>query len=101
MNKIDDGGPAFPQIIGPDPILIMRAGEVTVAGSGMSLRDYFAVHAPEPTQDQIKFLVESDRARNPHGDDYKPKRRSISEIIWDIRYAYADAGIARRNVSNQ
>ena len=32
MSKINDGGPAFPAVLGP----------VTEPGSGMSLRDWFA-----------------------------------------------------------
>jgi hypothetical protein len=81
---MDNGGPAFPQ-----------SGD-QYADGGMLIRDYFAIHAPEPTVDQIETEAGRDRGVNPHGDLYKPRRRSRLEIIADLRYAYADALIAAR-----
>ena len=47
MSKINDGGPAFPlQSIGP---------EFSPGYAGMSLRDYFAAHAPLPECDMPFF----------------------------------------------
>ena len=71
---------AFPRAVGAD--------------NGMELRDWFATFAPEPTEDQVKYQLQSDHTRNPHGDSYKPKRRSTLEIIADLKYAYADAMVA-------
>ena len=86
MKKIiDDGGPAFP--------------EDGVSTPGMSLRDYFAIHAPPPKDSDIEFQGKLDHQANPHGDSYKPKRRNLQEIIADLRYAFADAMIARRSVT--
>ena len=38
-----DGGPAFPMTAGPEP----RVDNYHEYQTGMSLRDYFAAHAPE------------------------------------------------------
>jgi len=72
-------------------------GDIEVS-DGISRREWFATWAPEPNEDQIKAEVERDRVANPHGDSYKPPRRSILEIKADLRYAYADAMIARGRV---
>lgn len=37
-----DGGPAFPQTIDGNSLLSIEEGKVSVIGSGMSLRDWFA-----------------------------------------------------------
>lgn len=60
------------------------------------LRDEMAMRAPMPTEGAIKFEADADRMANPHGDTYKPARRSVLEIEWDLRYAWADAGVAAR-----
>ena len=63
---------------------------------GMTLRDWFATFAPEPTSEQITQAHERDCIVNPHNDTYKPQRRTVEEIIADIKFAYADAMLARR-----
>lgn len=66
---------------------------------GMTLRDWFATHAPAPTENQIKNQMEYDVARNPH-NEYRnclPARRSRSEIIADFAYEYADSMMKARN----
>lgn len=85
MSAKPDGGPAFAGY---------RAGETFQ--TGMSLRDYFAIHAPEPSPEYINSEGERDRLANPHGDTYKPPRRSRGEIIAGYKYAYADAMLAER-----
>lgn len=60
---------------------------------GMLLRDYFAVHAPAPTLTKIQEQQTLDRTANPHNDSYKKPWRSTLEIEWELRYAWADAGI--------
>lgn len=77
-----DGGPAFP--------CIDRSG---YGYTGVSLRVYLAAQAPKPTPEAIKAQAERDAQLNPHGDNYKPYRRSTLEIEWDLRMAWADAGI--------
>lgn len=64
-------------------------------GGGMHLREWFATFAPQPTPEEITNEMERDKMKNPHGDTYKPQRRSRLEIIADLRYGYADAMIAR------
>ena len=85
-SNLDDGGPAFPQ----------DGGGLVQHQKGMLLRDWFATHAPPTSQESIKAQIERDRAANPHGDSYKPQRRSMLEIECDLRYAYADGMIAAR-----
>jgi hypothetical protein len=63
----------------------------------VSLRDWFAGQAPEPTKDDIHTQLELDRFRNPHNDSYKPARRSVLEIECALRYKWADAMLAARN----
>lgn len=67
----------------------------------MQARHRFAALAPEPTKDQIEFEGERDRLANPHGDTYKPRRRSRMEIIADLRFQYADAMMARSRQSQK
>jgi hypothetical protein len=85
MSKIKDGGPAFP----------MYTGNPENWVSGLSLRDYFAASAPEPSEQEINILEWEDS-----GQGYSPKRkpveRSRNERIAALRYAYADAMIAER-----
>ncbi len=45
MSKIEDGGPAFPGPLQENP----RDGHL-YGDAGMSLRDYYMAHAPEPPQ---------------------------------------------------
>lgn len=80
--KPKDGGTAFPY-----PAALER---------GMSLRDYFAVHAPEPKNGEVQALADMDRAANPHGDSYKPKVRTWEEIGCYLRYRYADSMLKAR-----
>lgn len=65
---------------------------------GMDLRDYFAIRAPEPSKEYIEHQGEIDRLRNPHGDNYKPPRRSTLEIITQYKYQYADVMMEARKV---
>lgn len=85
MSKPRDGGPAFPQPLGAFD-----------RPAGMSLRDWFATFASEPSDEAVKFEAERDRLANPHGDTYKPRRREVSEIRASLRYRHADAMLAAR-----
>lgn len=58
---------------------------------GMSLRDYFAVHAPMPDDSDIKREFDRDKFKNPYNEPQKPELRSRKEIECDLRYEHADA----------
>jgi hypothetical protein len=47
----DDGGPAFPR-----PLSKLTSEEVSPDQEGMKLRDYFAAHAPEMSDEAFKLL---------------------------------------------
>lgn len=82
MNKINDGGPAFPNV--PDGAGSRWADWDT----GMTLRDYFAA----------KAMLGAITGESPwRGADYKPNN-SLSNIENDARlaYMYADAMLAAR-----
>lgn len=49
MDKRDDGGPAFPQL------LQHTDGHINVKSEGMTLRDYFAAHAPAPPGEWLRY----------------------------------------------
>lgn len=71
MSNIDTGGPAFPTN------RVNMIGEVVPDEEGMTLRDYFAAHAPEPPKIW-------------HGGE-----RNISDVI-EWRWYYADAMLKAR-----
>lgn len=73
-DPIKDGGPIFPTLY--------KVGDVAKTEGGLTIRDWFAVHAPHPTEKQIK----------EHGTGTR------ADIIADLSYQYADAMIARREI---
>ena len=56
----------------------------------IELRDYFAIHAPQPSRETISLYLSLDKGRNPHKDHFKPKIRTEVEIECDLRYEFAD-----------
>lgn len=84
---IDHGGYVFPTFT--------KVGSVGASEGGLTRRDWFATFAPEPDPANIQIESRADALANPHGDSHKPKRRSTLEIITDLKFAYADAMIAR------
>jgi hypothetical protein len=74
MSKENDGGPAYP----------------------MSLRDYFAIHAPDPSTEAVINEQRSDRLKNQYNEQHKPKIRTNLEINAALRYSFADAMLAER-----
>lgn len=89
----DNGGPAFPA----QPKYTTPQGHfIEHAQSGMTLRDWFAGQAPEPTKEWLETMYRFDSALNPHNDSYKPKRRTTAELIAAWRYEVADAMIETR-----
>ena len=78
-----DGGSAFP------------ANRFTKKGGdwgGMTLRQYYAIHAPQPKQESIEDELSIDRNKDPHNE--KGIRSSLLEIECYLRCKYADALIA-------
>lgn len=55
----------------------------------MSLFDWFATFAPEPTEEEVRRELLMDKSKNPHNEYNKPRRRSELEIKCDLRYEYA------------
>jgi hypothetical protein len=92
MSEIKDGGPAFPV----QEQVNVHGEHVMWAESGMTLRDYFAIRAPEPTKDRMDLERMKDRNRNPHNDSYKPPIRSDMEIRCALAYEYASAMLKAR-----
>ena len=87
------GGSAFPA----QPILKMPHDvQMVTEQGGMTLRDYFAIRAPEPTESMMQIESTRDRYRNPYNEPHKPKLRSNYEIRADLAYEYADAMLAAR-----
>ena len=84
MTDYNDGGHAFPW--GSDGF---------IAG-GLSIRDWFAGQAPEPSPEYMDQQYRLDRARNPHNDSHKPQQRDTLTIKAQYRYAYADAMLSAR-----
>lgn len=56
----------------------------------ISLRDYFAIHAPEPSDEKVRFEMTKDKNANPHNDSYRPRIRQRLEILVQLRYEFAD-----------
>lgn len=85
-----DGGPAFPH---------GDVRGVPAEGFGMSLRDYFAIHAPEPSKEAVSLVMRMEQMQNPHNEPYhnKVQRRSEREIVCALRYEFADAMLAERS----
>lgn len=89
--RIEDGGPAFPQQIakGEDGVWFVPELEFHFHAAGMSLLDYFAIHGPEPTAQQV--------------DDYMTgwTKLDVRLARAQIRYLEAEAMLrARKNHTN-
>ena len=84
--KDNTGGPAF-------PVQDLSKWQCP----GMTLRDWFAGQAPEPSVDYIAMQKAHDKNLNPHNDSYKPPLRTELEIRAAYRYDYADSMLAERS----
>lgn len=102
MTK-NDGGPAFPTVNYEKPGNNLGTSIMTIVG-GMTLRDYFAAHAPEKILWCFKIdtsdLGESPDIKALH--DWQNKQRIYDKevnkrrwIVWP--YIWADAMLAERN----
>ena len=93
MKPTNDGGPAF-------PFPTMEQGSTCTAGAwaaspGMTLRDYFAAHAPAMPSDLGRLALEDADVDNPdktHGE----KCDVLLSIVSEWRYRYADAMLKAR-----
>lgn len=85
----DTSGPAF-------PVAVWNEHQMRYVDAGMSLRDYFAAHAPEPSDALVSVQHSFDRGRNPHNEPHKPPVRNDVEIRAYLRYQWADAMLAER-----
>lgn len=105
MSKIDNGGPAFPQL---DVVAGERDGHgdaieaYTVATGGMTLRDFFAAHAlPQAVEDYGQpELGRVAGQRRDRGNPVLPYASSGTmtreQIIARQAYRYADAMLEAR-----
>ncbi|MBA1364069.1 hypothetical protein, partial [Burkholderia gladioli] len=88
-SKPFDGGPAFSA-----PTGARQTGRYEFEidhFNGMTLRDYFAIRAPEPTAERMQIERLHDKNRNPYNEGHKPRLRTDIEIRCDLAYEYADA----------
>ena len=60
----------------------------------------FAMNAPSPTDNEISLQMKFDINKNPHNDDYKPKRRTADEIIAEYKFKYARAMLTESQKKN-
>ena len=82
MKTKDGGESAFPTLT--------QAGDLAVTQGGLTVRDYFAAHAPITLQDAIKTCGYPDG--HYIGDD--DERRTVFVMMAMLRTEYADAMIA-------
>lgn len=93
MGERKEDGPAFPTA----SIQTLKDGHEFTFSGGVTLRDYFAIHAPQPTDQQISRGMDRDKNRNPYNEPGKPKLREREEIIAALRYEFADAMLRERS----
>lgn len=60
----------------------------------LTVRDWFAAHAPDPQEHEVGLQFAHDRAQDPYNN--KGGRRSVYEIKADLRYEFADAMLKAR-----
>lgn len=82
MSAPKDGGPAFPSNNAPGEC---HLGVTTLEPcAGMSLRDYFAAHAPMPHSAWISSATSS-------------RQRTYEQVCAEYAYSYADAMLKARD----
>ena len=102
-KKIDDGGPAFPTIPSYDD-----AGYPSQDADGLSIRDYFAVHADQPGYAEIVSHAGLTYGSNQVWKDAQTSVGTFDSwwrdlpnserfrLSAEVRYAMADAMLAAR-----
>lgn len=93
--KIEDGGPAFAQPWHPEMGYSPRE-----TPPGMSLRDYFAIHAPPPSDFMQKHLSAMDHAMTMADKRCVRCDRSSEILEAQYRYKFADAMLSVRKNPN-
>lgn len=103
MSK-DNGGPAFPM-----PMYEDHHGDYQGGYSGMTLRDYFAIHCDQPGEAEIVTAAGYELAEGAVWDGPSTRLGSFSSwyrelsaekrfsLYAKVRYAMADAMIKERN----
>lgn len=86
-----DGGYAFP---------VSEENYISGGSTGMSLRDWFATHAPNPTEQEIIAEQQADKQANVYFS-YQKIARTRLEIISDYKFEYADAMLRARVRGNK
>ncbi len=89
-NEIKDGGPAFPQG--------QSIGDISSVEGGMTLRDYFAAHAPVTCIDANQSLLQQPDAARFAACDHDgamPMPLIMKELV-RLRWEYADAMLTAR-----
>lgn len=79
MSAANNGGPAF-----PDSVAVGPAGDL-YGSTGMTLRHYFAAHAPLDLDDARNVF------RDVHGEDVKPTGWDLMVLLTCLRFEYADS----------
>jgi hypothetical protein len=94
MTKQKTGGPAFPASSGWDSQGNWCRNYTD--NEGMTLRDYFAAHAPITLTDAVEFL---DTYGGEVTGPWPPQK--VLRTLADLRVEYADAMLQARNVCNK
>lgn len=80
MSKENNGGPVFPTTF--------ENFKLTQSGTGISMRDYFAAHAPITLEDAKKALVAIGEIDALGSEQLK--------LLADMRFSYADTMLKAR-----
>lgn len=95
MNR-RDGGPAFPGMQQGLVVPVELAGQaqaVTIQQNGMSVRDYFAAHAPITLEDARNHWKRTDPK---YGGNW-PDMCVLLAVLAKLRGEYADTMVAERS----
>lgn len=66
---------------------------------GLTKLEYALISSSwEPSESDIDIQIKTDRAKNPHNDSYKPKLRSRTEIILDLKIEYHKLLLSKTHV---
>jgi hypothetical protein len=113
MTKINDGGSAFPIVFQADARFNDGSGDpAELTSPGMTLRDYFAAHAPIVHWFHFEPVMPAPKPDPEWGDLPEHERWDASPVNWTVRlewdqeyqrqcsrqwpWFYADAMLAER-----
>ena len=64
----------------------MSVDNAASSASELTKLEYALIHSPwEPSEQDIQTQVRRDKDINPYNDNHKPKLRSCSQIIKDLK----------------